>query len=123
MSALDDIRARLQAATPGPWFAVRYYVGAGWDQSDPHTEVAKASFKQDAELIAHAPTDVSRLVAAVEAVEALAAAWEARGKHLMQSAEDAPWDVQESLDDSGQDFIHNARLVRAELAKALGEVS
>lgn len=69
---LQPLKDRLAAATPGPWFAIRYYVGAGSDQTDPHTEVAKASFKPDAELIAAAPTDQAKLIAAIEAVVSLA---------------------------------------------------
>lgn len=65
---LDGIRGRLTAATPGPWFSSRYYVGAGDDPTDPDIELAVASLKDDATFIAAAPTDVARLVSAVEAV-------------------------------------------------------
>lgn len=65
---LEPIQNRLNAITPGPWFASRYYVGAGADQSDPDAEVAKASSKIDAAFIASAPTDQARLLAAVQAV-------------------------------------------------------
>ena len=64
---LDGIKGRLAAATPGPWFASRFWVGAGEDHSDPDTEVAKAAFLSDASFIAAAPVDVARLTRAVEA--------------------------------------------------------
>lgn len=69
---LDGIRGRLAAATPGPWFSSRYYVGAGDDPTDPDIELAVASLKADAAFIAAAPTDVARLVAAVDHVLTLA---------------------------------------------------
>jgi hypothetical protein len=64
---LTGIEARLNAATPGQWFANRYYVGAGEDPTDPDAEIAKASFKPDAEFIAAAPTDMAALLNAVNA--------------------------------------------------------
>lgn len=72
---LEQIQTRLDAATPGPWFASRfasrYYIGAGEDQSDPDVEIAKTSFKPDAELIAAAPTDLAAMLGAVKAVLAI----------------------------------------------------
>jgi hypothetical protein len=68
---LTGIEARLDAITPGPWFANRYYVGAGEDPTDPDAEIAKASFKPDAEFIAAAPTDMTALLGAVKAVLAI----------------------------------------------------
>lgn len=80
---LQPMKDRLTAATPGPWFAVRFYVGAGSDQTDPHTEIAKASFKPDAEFIAAAPTDQAKLIAAIEAVVSLAVDDAPAGHHYL----------------------------------------
>lgn len=71
MTRLEEIRGRWTAATPGPWFAVRYYVGAGEDQGDPDAEIATAGSKTDAAAIAHAPADIAALTAAVEGALAL----------------------------------------------------
>ena len=64
--------------------------------------------------------DRARLLAAIEAVTELAEAWQARGEHLRKSAESAPEDVQESLDDQGGDMIWHAGLIRTAIAAALG---
>lgn len=88
---LDEIKARAEAATEGPWEWTQYRVPTleGW-KGDPanyrwQTEVLEADHNgecgcrsacqleltvdpADAEFIAHARTDVPALVAAVEAV-------------------------------------------------------
>jgi len=89
MSELDQIKARLQAATPGPWEADtgvrgdcvvwgpngRFLMNA---QAEPHWieypgEKRSVSFdvdRRDAEFIAHARTDVPALLALVRAQQA-----------------------------------------------------
>lgn len=73
---LDAIRARVEAATPGPWFA--WSRGVGWligldpdaNQCIPggfRTDIAREA---DAEFIAHARTDVPALLAEVEQLRA-----------------------------------------------------
>lgn len=65
MTRLDDIRARLEKATPGPWPSKR--------TSDHCQNITigeqPISFKPgpDADLIAHAPDDLAALVKLVEA--------------------------------------------------------
>jgi hypothetical protein len=89
MKILDEIRGRLAAASPGPWRWDEEF-GAAGDQdlaltNEAGTEIVGAyndhccSFRippsvqdNDAEFIAHAPADVARLLAAVDAVESLA---------------------------------------------------
>lgn len=93
--SLGQIRGRLAAATPGPWRwdekfdpdkdgdtglaltnesgveiigAYNYHCCAYRD--DPNVDESSAEF------IAHAPTDVRKLLAALDAVEALADKWE-----------------------------------------------
>ena len=80
---LDEIQARADAATDGPWAAIEralgdVYIaelgmyGVAWDEPAEWHDSDEASLA-DAEFIAHARTDVPRLVAALRAVEALCA--------------------------------------------------
>jgi len=78
------IRARLDAATPWPW-RIAYYAGQHDEegavivgQGDvfvTHTATCNgrpwAQYHGDAELIAHAPTDIDHLLAYVERLEGL----------------------------------------------------
>lgn len=81
MSTLDDIKARIEKATLGPWSAEPYLFGeegrvrvtSPSDSEDYNT--AEDVLTADAEFIAHARTDVPKLVAALEAVERLAEEW------------------------------------------------
>lgn len=98
MSALDEIRGRVEAATPGPWGAFPGY-GA---ESKPIMAILQSPFSPnsdyvadtettrqgiaDAEFIANAPTDVARLLNAVQAVEGRLSQWEER--FTAHSAED-----------------------------------
>ncbi|MBN9607824.1 MAG: hypothetical protein BGO26_10160 [Actinobacteria bacterium 69-20] len=74
---LDAIKARLAAATPGPWD----YVGQGWITHPGTTFAAVGTPDQgmipctdaDADLIAHAPTDLAALLAEVRALRKRAA--------------------------------------------------
>lgn len=83
MSELDEIRARADAASKGPWH--EFYVPnmrpdereyGDWIIDSVETFIASTHIwtdrgKLDAEFIAHARTDVPRLVAAVDEVLAL----------------------------------------------------
>lgn len=88
MSALDPIRARLAAATPGPWFWDEKYdpdkdgdIGLALTNNDGVEIVGAYNHhccayrddptvnENDAPLIAHAPTDMARILAALDAVE------------------------------------------------------
>ena len=100
---LEPIQNRLNAATPGPWHQGRD--SNRWENStevyserevsatsrDICTSIARP---EDAELIAAAPTDQARLLAAVQAVLAVADRWE-------------------------EDFPHKAWQVRTALIRAL----
>lgn len=86
MTRLDEIAARLEAATPGPWEAYGTTVAAMTGPGDcggcsglpspEHepsclwSEIAGAD-EPDAELIAHAPADLSSLLAVVREVAGL----------------------------------------------------
>jgi hypothetical protein len=66
MSALDDIEQRLAAATPGPWSmenVQRMPDGLPGLYADIEPMIAGGVDPLDAELIAHAPTDLAALVA------------------------------------------------------------
>ena len=70
MNRLDEIEARANAATEGPWMGIRYpdgflgrvIGGNGFGVAEDFPDDA------DAEFIAHARTDVPALVAALRAV-------------------------------------------------------
>ncbi len=70
MNRLDEIEARTNAATEGPWMGIRYpdgflgrvIGGNGFGVAEDFPDDA------DAEFIAHARTDVPALVAALRAV-------------------------------------------------------
>lgn len=80
MSALDQIRARLEAATPGPWHVDgEPYEVKSLVQYAREGEVIVGTYisdvverDEDATFIANAPTDIARLLAALDAVHALA---------------------------------------------------
>lgn len=83
---LDAIKARVEAATPGPWKADGGEVSQHWSRPEPWQEVVSTEVScmsycyggtargverdADAEFIAHARTDVPALVAEVERLRA-----------------------------------------------------
>ena len=93
---LDPIRARLAAATPGPWeyrpfteidpdgaFDLAHVVAD--DPDDPagdQVSVCASIMRPDADLIANAPTDMAALVAEVERLRV--AVWRVREVHSLQ---------------------------------------
>lgn len=65
---LDPIRERVNKATPGPWVRCGMQVSTldGWFVATTDDDVAEGSaIPHDAELIAHAPTDLRDLIAEV----------------------------------------------------------
>ncbi len=76
MKKLEEIRARAEKATPGPWRTggdcEEYrsaYVETTWAVDGEHTELVTDYLKPaDADFIAHSRTDIPKLVAALEAV-------------------------------------------------------
>lgn len=73
MTALADIRARLDTVTeyhPAPHRAVVNSAGDRWGVVDSNGSVVTTDPKDTAVLYAHAPTDIARLLAAVEAAMA-----------------------------------------------------
>ncbi len=74
---LDEIKARAEAATEGPWTGNNgdgygaYYVDNPTGRTVARCDYGPYEGSRDAEFIAHARTDVPDLVAAVEAVLAL----------------------------------------------------
>lgn len=68
MSGLADIKARLAAITPGPWLLRE---GNVTQMRNGRRERIVGGTYRDSEFIAHAPVDIAKLVAALEAVEGL----------------------------------------------------
>lgn len=60
-----------------------------------------------------------KLLAAVDSVEALADAWEARGLHMMEYSKTIPESVQVAIFEQGEEIVDNARKIRAALSDAL----
>ncbi|MFK0005493.1 hypothetical protein ACIQTZ_00420 [Paenarthrobacter sp. NPDC090520] len=77
----EQMKVRLAAATPGPWAASPYIVYGEQDDTErvrvtsqhdsPDYNTAEMVLPKDADLIAYAPTDLAKLHAALDAVEAL----------------------------------------------------
>ena len=77
---IAEIRARVDAATEGPWFQGRedhryesaheVYSKREPDEEDSHDIASYVWSAEDAALIAHAPTDIEDLLAAVERLTA-----------------------------------------------------
>lgn len=68
---LGQVKARLAAATPGPWVVdtggfdtIAQVCSEDWAIHDGHIDIG------DAQLIAHAPIDLARLLAIVEVMQA-----------------------------------------------------
>ena len=69
---LEPYKARLAAATPGPWETYDERPSAvSIMTSQTKTWVGMTFKKTDATLIAHAPTDIAELVAEVERLQAV----------------------------------------------------
>ena len=87
---LDEIRARLEEATPVPWAAVkgglRWEVRSGIESSGYHgVATTHSMYRRDADLIANAPADLAYLLGEVErvthqrdALQALEGGWAAQ---------------------------------------------
>lgn len=119
---LDEIQARADAATDGPWELSKgeeacsinvdenrdgLYGPLTWD--DHSGEVFNES---DATFIAHAREDVPKLVGALRAVDALAAGWK-RDYESMDVDGSPEWQYASALDDAGDE-------IRAAIREALG---
>ena len=63
---IESIRARLNAATPGPWKAIKYYKNQLSNGAGPDWGLEGVRSFEDADLCAHAPTDLRALLAEVE---------------------------------------------------------
>lgn len=118
--SLEDIRTREQAATEGPW----KFDDEGWLESEnrdvheyivtpesyppePMERVVRliVGREPDAEFIAHARTDIPKLLAALDAVEARLAGWQER------------FDGDEAQDTAVQGIVH---VLRTTITEALG---
>lgn len=130
---LAPIRATLAAATPGPWrtepvddgrFAgVESRVYSLWGSHillSPTDGESGQAKNADAVFIASAPVTVTRLLAAVDAVEDLARVWTAKGEHDMAYSKIIPdEDIAMELLTHGADMVEKARHIRNALIAAL----
>lgn len=71
MSQLEEMKARAEKATPGPWESGHTHGRVHYLRNGIRFTVADLAFR-DAEFIAHARTDVPKLIAALEAALATA---------------------------------------------------
>ncbi len=92
------IRARLDAATPGEWVAEE---GAGanpdrscWVEVRNRATIAEQSRWADADLIAHAPTDLAALLDALDEAER----WRSESEAHAAAADDAATAARAALD-------------------------
>ncbi len=66
MNKLEAIKARLDAATPGPWTVSREAHSMGSPSYSVTPVVEEASTRMDAELIANSPTDLALCLKVIE---------------------------------------------------------
>ena len=77
MRYIDEIKARLAAATPWPWIA-KELGDAGLKivlTDNSNLAVAQKLFPQDAEFVAHAPADIAALLRVADAAKLAQAAF------------------------------------------------
>lgn len=132
MNRLDEIAARADAASTGPWAidlddydGASVYIDDGdtWGRAYVCTDLQQDEYegKNDAEFIAHAREDVPKLVAALRAVEAVCAAWTARGEHDMAYSKTIPDEnIADVLLTDGADMVERARIISNTIREALG---
>ena len=121
MSTLDDIKKRAEKATEGPWIEFHENGTPGVAEAftcPPATGPFLIDYgadrdqqKRDADFIAHARTDVPKLVAALDAVEGMT------GK-LLDSSDSPPGqdDFNKGID---QGFAIAAKAIRSAIEEAL----
>jgi hypothetical protein len=131
---LEAIKARLAAATPGPWIYDEWYgtEDGGWAAIGPHHEAGEGECdepdgepheraKRDGALIAHAPTDLAALVAEVERLrEDYEAA--CRDAAVRQSIADTRREAIERLEAVAECNAERLTAARAERDEARAEV-
>ncbi len=107
---LDEIRARLEAATPGKWkrFGVaRHIIGTKFNEAEAagiiHHQWSHNTTDANADLIVNAPTDLAYLLARVEAAET-------REQALVEAIKKI------ASNNSGDDWYHSDVLARDALA-------
>ncbi|WP_104087977.1 hypothetical protein [Arthrobacter sp. GMC3] len=134
MSQLDEIAARTDAATEGPWRALGTGSAGGdhWYICDDGEAIASISCQDgineeqrqpDAEFIAHAREDVPRLVSALRAVEAVLVDWDKFGKQCLVRADPSsglPDAERAHQQEMAEDCARDAHRIRTAITKALG---
>ena len=123
---LDGIKARTEAVSVDgllPWRRVQSTDGTGTGVlNSSGSVIGYATGTDAAELLAHAPKDLTRLTAAVEAVLLLASKWEARGEHDMAYSKTVQDEhIADFLLTAGATKVENARHIRNAVEGALKE--
>lgn len=79
MTKLDEIEARLNAATPGPWETLEGDT-AVCQRDDPYAMIVTEVWQSDANtaFIAHAPADIARLLEIARKAREFVRAWHER---------------------------------------------
>ena len=93
MTHVDDIKARLAAATPGPWIlssytsprGARHWLQVGTQEAAGQICRAATDCLSDCSLIAHAPSDIAFLLSRVEALEAVAKIARRSAQEMMEA--------------------------------------
>ncbi|MFJ4026045.1 hypothetical protein ACIPWF_00685 [Paenarthrobacter sp. NPDC089989] len=84
----EQMKARLEAATPGPWKADSYEVIASpflLIVADVDLHMTNEQGSKNATFIAHAPADLAKLHAALDAVETQCAATDLETSEALQA--------------------------------------
>ena len=122
---LAAIRARLAAATPGPWLRYgdgTYEVYVDADQDDLPSVTHGSDRPEDADLIAHAPTDLAALCDEVEWLRALGVAnWD--GSETAQMLHEARQHAEEkeARADAAEKELQETRADRDRLLGGIAE--
>jgi len=129
-SLLQPMKDRLTAATPGPWVEYHENGTEGVREAfncPPATGALLIDYtshdqrQRDANFIAHARTDMPKLLDAIAAVQALADSWTRRGESDMAYSKTVHDDeVALAVLADGVDLIEKAGHIRNALTQALG---
>ncbi|MFJ4107905.1 hypothetical protein [Oerskovia enterophila] len=126
---LDQVDARTNAATDGPWkvdgldregqYVTRPRDLDEWPEASMFFVTSKGSIEEDAEFIAHARTDLPAATAALRAVLDLADMWDSRADHDLEALKAFPVEVQDALYGQAWDMKHKATYIRTAITTAL----
>lgn len=123
---LAAIRARLDAATPGPWareglsVSVTYPCSEGWEVADCGTSRSPDTAQFNADLIAHAPADLAALLDEVELLRAQLLDWNEELRRTAEVLHREPMDAH-ALHEVAAEIVAERDEAVAALANERGE--